>query len=164
MTVEEENTRRKYEAWASLDDRIAENFRPVGPFASEAVKAPMLIAGGSAAAMLALLSQVVKDSATYRPLIACTLHGVAWFGTALLLAALATGLTYLAQGMFSRAPALMRKIENHPWVDKTDASREMMRRGSCLRGSAMGLVLLSYAAITAGYVTIYFGFSRILGL
>ncbi|WP_156629556.1 hypothetical protein [Methylobacterium sp. Leaf85] len=119
-------------------------FPTVTGFAVEALKAPALVNGGAAAAMLAFVGT------GRQPVTADTIFGLKLFAVGLVLAAIATAPTYFAQYFYL---AQMQSTEHgwdHPFVVETGASRKAWRLAVAFHAFAVVLVLAAYACATFG--------------
>jgi hypothetical protein len=159
----EEATNLRHAAWDGLDKDTNEVFKAVVGMGSEAIKASMLISGGSAAALLALFSQVVKE-VTLKPLLPSLLLGLALFAGALFLSSAASGIAYFAQYRFAIEISPRAKVQEHPCVTDTPASKRAMSRGERYRAISVAFVIASYCLTAFGYGLVYCGFHRYLAL
>jgi hypothetical protein len=157
---ESERAKRRDAAWKAIDDAAIEGLRSLNLFSADATKAAILLAGGSAATVLALLSQVIKEVAA-RPLIPALIIGLAFFVVALLLSAVATGFMFLSQSKFSAISSLKVKIEDYPWARHTAESARAQITGNALKWTAVTLVSIGYLLVTGGYWIVFRGLCRI---
>jgi hypothetical protein len=117
------------------------NFSATMEFGREATKAGMLINGGAAVALLAFVGQTAAriEPASILPI--AKIIGLFAFGV--LFAALASGLSYLAQLQYSYA--LQRSFGLLPYT-----STSFRSRGRVCHGMAVAAMFLSYAMFVTG--------------
>ena len=122
------------------DKRVVAMFPATMSFAVEALKAPALINGGSAAAMLAFIG-TGRQAVTLN-----TILGLRLFGFGLLAAALATGVSWASQQCYLSSSKRADRIWVHPYV----VDKKWLRwLGHIARLLAVLLVLAAY--VLAGF-------------
>lgn len=119
-------------------------FPAVTGFAVEALKAPALINGGAAAAMLAFVGT------GRQPVTLDTILGLKAFALGLVLAALATASTYLSQYFYLAQMRGTKHEWHYPFVFETDESRRALRFAISFHIVAIALVLAAYGCAAFG--------------
>lgn len=122
-------------AHEQADKTIVALFPATISFAVEALKAPALINGGSAAAMLAFIG-TGRQAVT-----ADTIQGLRFFGFGLLAAALATGASWLSQHFYLSSSMQAVRSWTYPYVVE---NARLRRLGHAARLLAVFLALIAY--------------------
>lgn len=126
------------------DRTTAALFPAVANFAVEALKAAALVNGGSAAAMLAFIGT------GRQPVTLDTIRGLELFVTGLLIAAVATAVSYLAQFFYLREMQELSHVWDHPFVVATPTSKRANRTAAAFHILGVVLVLSAYGCAIAG--------------
>ena len=119
-------------------------FPAVSSFAVEALKAPALVNGGSAAAMLAFIGT------GRQPVTLDTIAGLKLFGCGLLVAMIATAVAYVAQYFYLREMQTLSQVWQHPFVLNTPTSTRYKRAAAAFHVVGVILVLIAYGCAVAG--------------
>ena len=119
-------------------------FPAVTGFAVEALKAPALINGGAAAAMLAFVGT------GRQPVTLDTILGLKAFALGLVLAALATASAYFSQYLYLAHMRSTRHDWHHPFAIETAESRRAIRTGIGFHLFGIALVLAAYGCAAFG--------------
>lgn len=109
--------------------------------AVEALKAPTLVNGGSAAAMLAFIGT------GRQPITPDTILGLKLFAAGLLVAAAATGASWFSQFFYLAAADKAARVWTHPFVKLHPIYQQL---GRSARVVVVALVLLAYGCAAGG--------------
>jgi hypothetical protein len=109
-------------------------------FAGAALKSALLINGGAAVAMLAYLGNSHSETNEEFP------YALLMFTSGVLLAAMATGGSYLAQTRYAKR------------TESNEQAKRMEVIGNRYRNVSIALIIVAYIAFGLGSFTAYFGF------
>lgn len=136
-TREQFDTKTAYARHAHdrADEGIIALASAASTFAVEALKAPALVNGGSAAAMLAFIGTARQ------PITADTILGLKLFGAGLLTAALATGASWISQICYLECANRAERRWHHPFIIMP---RGLEWAGNAARVLSVLLVVVAY--------------------
>jgi hypothetical protein len=116
-------------------------------FGKEAMKAAVLLSGGSAAAVLAFMAQVTVKADLFRGLS----NALAWFVAGLIMACLASGSAYLAQMYYGTAGRNQQYAFDPPFVIDTPESIQNNRFGRLFHWATALLCIAAYLSVICGF-------------
>ncbi|WLB57473.1 hypothetical protein [Bradyrhizobium japonicum] len=127
----------------------------------EAVKALILINGGSSVAMLAFLGTLATRGQQSTQEIALLAHPLIWFALGVGLAVVAACFSYFTDSAIASLSLSRARIWQHPYVVDGEKSSSFQRVVTCCRVLAIAAAALSLASFGGGVWTAKQGFERL---